>query len=78
MVKEGFEEHELKHVTRQFGNVATVLSSYEGRSLPPVRSLHAASIFSSCITMANVGGFSRWCGMKSAPTTRSRADLSAR
>jgi hypothetical protein len=30
MVKEGFEEHELKHVTRQFGNAATVLSSYEG------------------------------------------------
>jgi len=31
MVKEGFEERELKHVTRQFGNVATVLSSYEGK-----------------------------------------------
>jgi hypothetical protein len=30
MVKEGFQERELKHLTRQFGNVATVLSSYEG------------------------------------------------
>jgi hypothetical protein len=30
MVKEGFQERELRHVTKQFGNVATVLSSYEG------------------------------------------------
>jgi hypothetical protein len=29
-VKDGFEERELKHVTKRFGNVATVLSSYEG------------------------------------------------
>lgn len=31
LVKEGFSERELKHVTKQFGNVATVLSSYEGQ-----------------------------------------------
>jgi hypothetical protein len=31
LVKEGFEERELKHVTKRFGNVATVLSSYEGK-----------------------------------------------
>jgi hypothetical protein len=30
LVKQGFEERELKHVTKRFGNVATVLSSYEG------------------------------------------------
>lgn len=30
LVKEGFTERELKHVTKRFGNVATVLSSYEG------------------------------------------------
>jgi hypothetical protein len=32
MVKDGFEEHELAHVTHRYGNVATVLSSYEGKS----------------------------------------------
>jgi len=31
LVKEGFEERELKRVTKRFGNVATVLSSYEGK-----------------------------------------------
>jgi hypothetical protein len=31
LVKEGFTERELKHLTKQFGNVATVLSSYEGK-----------------------------------------------
>jgi hypothetical protein len=31
LVKEGFDERELKHVTKRFGNVATVLSSYEGK-----------------------------------------------
>jgi hypothetical protein len=31
LVKDGFEERELKHVTKRFGNVATVLSSYEGK-----------------------------------------------
>ncbi len=30
LVKDGFTERELKHVIKQFGNVATVLSSYEG------------------------------------------------
>jgi hypothetical protein len=30
VVKEGFTERELKHVIKRFGNVATVLSSYEG------------------------------------------------
>ena len=30
-VKGGFTEHELAHVTHRFGNVATVLSSYEGK-----------------------------------------------
>ena len=29
-VKNGFTEREIKHVIKQFGNVATVLSSYEG------------------------------------------------
>lgn len=32
-VKGGFTEHELAHVTHRFGNVATVLSSYEGKLL---------------------------------------------
>jgi hypothetical protein len=31
LMKEGFSERELKHVSKQFGNVATVLSSYEGK-----------------------------------------------
>jgi len=30
LVKDGFTERELKHVIKTFGNVATVLSSYEG------------------------------------------------
>jgi len=30
MTKDGFAERELKHVIKRFGNVATVLSSYEG------------------------------------------------
>ena len=30
LVEEGFTERELKHVPKRFGNVATVLSSYEG------------------------------------------------
>lgn len=30
MVKDGFTERELKHAIKRFGNVATVLSSYEG------------------------------------------------
>ena len=30
IVKNGFTEHELKHVIKRYGNVATVLSSYEG------------------------------------------------
>jgi hypothetical protein len=30
LVKDGFTERELKHVIKRFGNVATVLSSYEG------------------------------------------------
>ena len=30
LVKDGFKERELKHVIKRFGNVATVLSSYEG------------------------------------------------
>jgi hypothetical protein len=32
-VKGGFTEHELAHITHRFGNVATVLSSYEGKLL---------------------------------------------
>jgi hypothetical protein len=31
MVKEGFTERELGRVVKQYGNVATVLSSYEGK-----------------------------------------------
>jgi hypothetical protein len=31
MVKEGFTEHELAHIVHRYGNVATVLSSYEGK-----------------------------------------------
>jgi len=30
MVKDGFTELELKHIIQRFGNVATVLSSYQG------------------------------------------------
>jgi hypothetical protein len=30
ITKDGFTERELKHVIKRFGNVATVLSSYEG------------------------------------------------
>lgn len=30
LVKQGFTEHELGHVVHRYGNVATVLSSYEG------------------------------------------------
>lgn len=32
-VKVGFTEHELAHTIHRFGNVATVLSSYEGKEL---------------------------------------------
>src|SRR5262249_48270298 len=31
MVKEGFTEHELGHQVHRYGNVATVLSAYEGK-----------------------------------------------
>jgi hypothetical protein len=31
-VKNGFTERELKHVIKRYGNVATVLSSYEGKA----------------------------------------------
>jgi hypothetical protein len=33
MVKDGFTEGELGHIIHRYGNVATVLSSYEGKSL---------------------------------------------
>lgn len=32
-VKEGFTEHELAHVIHRYGNVATILSSYEGKRM---------------------------------------------
>jgi hypothetical protein len=32
MVKNGFTEHELAHEIKRYGNVATVLSSYEGKT----------------------------------------------
>jgi hypothetical protein len=32
MVKEGFTEHELGHQVHRYGNVATVLSAYEGKT----------------------------------------------
>lgn len=32
IVKEGFTERELAHTVQRFGNVATVLSSYEGKN----------------------------------------------
>jgi hypothetical protein len=32
LVKDGFTERELAHTIKRFGNVATVLSSYEGKS----------------------------------------------
>jgi len=32
MVKNGFTERELAHVIKRYGNVATVLSSYEGKT----------------------------------------------
>lgn len=31
-VKNGFTERELRHIVKRYGNVATVLSSYEGKS----------------------------------------------
>ena len=31
-VKNGFTERELKHIIKRYGNVATVLSSYEGKN----------------------------------------------
>ncbi len=32
MVKNGFMERELRHIIKRYGNVATVLSSYEGKN----------------------------------------------
>jgi hypothetical protein len=44
-VKNGFTEREIKHVIKQFGNVATVLSSYEGRDATGKSKTRGVNIF---------------------------------
>jgi hypothetical protein len=73
MVKDGFTERELKHVIKRFGNVATVLSSYEGTLASGKVITRGVNIF-QLILMGSAGGFSRWFGMRSAriiPSLRS-------
>lgn len=45
MVKNGFTERELAHVIHQYGNVATVLSSYETRTATSPTVAHGVNIF---------------------------------
>jgi hypothetical protein len=49
LVKTGFSEHELAHAIHRFGNVATVVSSYEGRetatSKPPDRGVNIFQLY---------------------------------
>jgi hypothetical protein len=44
-VKNGFTERELKHVIKRFGNVATVLSSYEGSDAAGKSKTRGVNIF---------------------------------
>lgn len=45
MVKAGFTERELNHVIHRYGNVATVLSSYETRTAASPNVSHGMNIF---------------------------------
>ena len=45
MVKEGFTERELGHVIHRYGNVASVLSSYEGKSARTGKADRGVNIF---------------------------------
>jgi hypothetical protein len=45
LVKDGFTESELRHKTYQFGNVATVLSSYEGKAVATGKVARGVNIF---------------------------------
>ena len=44
-VKDGFTEREIKHVIKRFGNVATVLSSYEGSDASGTSKERGVNIF---------------------------------
>ena len=44
-VKNGFTEREIRHVVHRFGNVATVLSSYEGSDAAGKRKSRGVNIF---------------------------------
>ena len=45
MVRNGFTERELAHVIKRYGNVATVLSSYEGRTAGGKDTTRGVNIF---------------------------------
>jgi hypothetical protein len=45
MVKNGFAERELAHVIKRYGNVATVLSSYEGKTATGTATTRGVNIF---------------------------------
>ena len=45
MVKDGFTEHELTHIIHRYGNVASVLSSYEGKSQRTGKADRGVNIF---------------------------------
>lgn len=45
LVKEGFTETEIAHVIKRYGNVATVLSSYEGRTAAEKVTTRGVNIF---------------------------------
>lgn len=45
IVRQGFTEHEIKHVIHRFGNVATVLSSYEGSDAAGKSKTRGVNIF---------------------------------
>lgn len=45
MVKNGFTEREVSHVIHRYGNVATVLSSYETRTATSPKVAHGVNIF---------------------------------
>ena len=45
MVRNGFTERELAHVIKRYGNVATVLSSYEGRTAAGKDTTRGVNIF---------------------------------
>jgi hypothetical protein len=45
IVKQGFTEREIKHIVKRFGNVATVLSSYEGSDAAGKSKTRGVNIF---------------------------------